>query len=543
MTDRTRKLYYGDCLDVIREMISDASVDLVYLDPPFNSKATYNVLFKPPEELGEAAQIKAFEDTWHWTVQTEREYAEILKNPYGNTDLAKLVSALRQFLGENDMLAYLVHMANRLLDIRRVMKDTASIYLHCDPTASHYLKLVLDAVFGARNYRTEIIWKRTSAHSDTKQGRKQHGRIHDVIFFYTNDGEHLWNPVYTLYDEEYIETFYRHIEEETGRRFTTSDLTAAKPGGDVEYEWKGIKPYKGRYWAYSRANIEKFEKENRLYYTKTGMPRLKNYLDKMPGVTLQDLWSDIKPTPKSEKLSYPTQKPLALMERIIRASSNESDIVLDPFCGCGTTVHAAEKLKRSWIGIDITHLAINLIRTRLADAFPGVEIETHGLPASYAGALELARADKHEFELWVLGELDAMPYKGGRKGADTGIDGYIFFRYVEGDMVRDGKAVVEVKGGGTGVKDVRNLDAVVEREGADLGILVSALKPTKKMYEHAAGRGTVTLGTRDYLKLQVIFLKDLMEGRARVEYPESGKIEHTKQAPRHRRDDQEKLIE
>ncbi len=216
-------------------------------------------------------------------------------------------------------------------------------------------------------------------------------------------------------------------------------------------------------------------------------------------------------------------------------------MVLDPFCGCGTTVHAAEQLKRSWIGIDITHLAINLIRSRLTAAFPGIEIETHGLPMSYAGALELARADKHEFELWVLGELDAMPYKGGRKGADTGIDGYLFFRYVVGEKVTDGKAIVEVKGGGTGVKDVRNLDAVVEREGADLGVLVSALKPSGKMYEHAAGKGSVTLGTKEYPRLQVVWLKDLMEGRARVEYPESGKIEHTKKAPRHRRDYQEEI--
>jgi len=534
----------------MRGMIPESCVDLVYLDPPFNSNATYNVLFKPPEELGDAAQIKAFEDTWHWTVQTEREYAEILKNPYGNSDLAKLVSALRQFLGENDMLAYLVHMANRLLEIRRVMKDTASIYLHCDPTASHYLKLVMDAVFGFKNYCTEIIWKRTSAHSDTKQGRKQHGRIHDVIFFYTNDGEHLWNPVYTLYDENYTETFYRHIEEGTGRRFRLSDLTAAKPGGDTLYEWKGVKPYEGRYWAYSKDKMQQFEDEGRLYYAKTGMPQYKRYLDEMPGVTLQDLWTDIKPTPKSEKLSYPTQKPLALMERIISASSNEGDTVLDPFCGCGTTVHAAEQLKRSWLGIDITHLAINLIRTRLTNAFGELPVEIIGLPASYAGALELARADKHEFELWVLGELDAMPYKGGRKGADTGIDGYIFFRYLDEarglsplskPAVRDGKAIVEVKGGGTSVKDVRNLDAVVEREGADLGVLVSALKPSGKMYEHAAGRGPVTLGSKDYPKLQVVWLKDLMEGRARVEYPESGKIEHAKKAPRHKRDYQEEM--
>ncbi len=492
MPDKVRKLFYGDCLDVMRGMIPDESVDLVYLDPPFNSKATYNVLFKPPEELGEAAQIKAFEDTWHWTVQTEREYSEILKNPYGNTDLANLVSALRQFLGENDMLAYLVHMANRLLEIRRVMKPTASIYLHCDPTASHYLKLILDSVLGKSKLRNEVVWcyRRYTAKS------KRFQRLHDIIFFYTKEHEYTFNHLYIPYGEKSGKKDSHYKQDEEGRWFRWQKR-------------KGQEPYK-------------------------------IYLKK--GVRLGDWWDlPIINASSKERLSYPTQKPLVLLKRIIQASSNEGDVVLDPFCGCGTTVHAAEALKRNWIGIDITHLAINLIRSRLQSAFPGIEIETHGLPVSYAGALELARADKHEFELWVLGELDAMPYKGGRKGADTGIDGYLFFRYLEGKKALDGKAIVEVKGGGTGVKDVGYLDAVVVREGADLGILVSALKPSKKMYEHAAGRGTVTLGTRDYPKLQVIFLKDLMEGRARVEYPESGKIEHTKTAPKHQRKDQLKL--
>jgi site-specific DNA-methyltransferase (adenine-specific) len=519
MPERTRQLYYGDCLDVMRRHLPDAWVDLVYLDPPFNSKATYNVLFKPPEELGEAAQIRAFEDTWHWTVQTEREYAEILKNPYGNTDLAKLVSALRQFLGENDMMAYLVHMANRLLEIRRVMRDTASIYLHCDPTASHYLKLVMDAVFGARQFRNEIIW----AYRGAGVPKRDFARRHDVIFRYSKTNK------YALYVDavrmEYAEATKERFAHYIGNIRRTGDYGQQKlhPKGKHPDDWWQIQP--------------------------------------------------IAPSAK-ERLSYPTQKPMTLLERIILASSKEGDVVFDPFCGCGTTVHVAEHLKRDWIGIDITHIAITLIRGRLHEAFGDLNVETHGLPASYAGALELARVDKHEFELWVLGELDAMPYKGGRRGADTGIDGYLFFRYLDEarggtkeeardgtkeearglsplstpspsplskPVVRDGKAIVEVKGGGTNVKDVRNLDAVVEREGADLGVLVSALKPSGKMYEHAAGRGTVTLGTKDYPRLQVIWLKDLMEGRARVEYPESGKIEHTKQAPRFKKDYQEEL--
>jgi DNA modification methylase len=567
-----RKLYYGDCLSVLREHIPDESVDLVYLDPPFNSKATYNVLFKPPEELGEGAQIKAFDDTWHWNLDTENEFDELLHNPH-SSDLANLMQALERFIGKNDMLAYLVHMANRLLELRRVMKDTASLYLHCDPTASHYLKLVLDGVFGARNYRTEIVWKRTSAHSDTKQGMAQHGKIHDIIFFYTKSDDWLWKPVYTPYSDDYIESFYKYVEEKTERRYRKSDLTAAKPGGDTKYEWrvkrpeggewetdttnewkepkpdweyKGVLPYKGRSWAYSKSNMRKFACEGRICYSSTGMPCYKRYLDEMPGVPLQDLWTDIRPTPRSEKLSYPTQKPLALLERIIKASSSEGDVILDPFCGCGTTVHAAEDLGRSWIGIDITHLAIALIRKRLADTFGELPLEVIGLPESYAGALELARADKHQFELWVVGLLNAQPYKGGRKGADTGIDGYLRFKFFGESQkgkpkVERGTAIIEVKGGQAGVKDVRNLGGVVEREKADLGVLVSALKPSKPMYEHAAGKGKVTLGARDYPRLQVIWLKDLLEGTVRLEYPEAGRIDHTRTAPKQPRDYQEEL--
>jgi len=530
----------------MRGMIPDASVDLVYLDPPFNSNATYNVLFKPPEELGDAAQIRAFEDTWHWTIQTEREYEEIRNNPYGNSDLAKLTGALLQFLGQNDMMAYLVHMANRLLEIRRVMKDTASIYLHCDPTASHYLKLVMDAVFGVNNFRNEITWKRRHGFSSAVHESNRFGTCTDIIFFYSKSLKAKFTPQYNKDSKEYKEYVAKcfTLVDENGRRYQATSLTNPAYRPNLIYEYKGFKP-PANGWMITKEKMEQWDKEGRIHFpkNKNGRLRRKSFVDELMGMPIQNLWDDIVQigAHDAERLGYPTQKPQALLERIISASSNEGDVVLDPFCGCGTTVHAAEKLGRSWIGIDITHLAINLIRTRLTAAFPGIEIETHGLPASYAGALELARADKHEFELWVLSEIGAMPYKGGRKGPDTGIDGYLFFGYPEGKKVRDGKALIEVKGGSTGVKDVGYLDAVVVREGADLGALVSALKPTSKMREHAAGKGTVTLGTRDYPRLQVIWLKDLMEGRARVEYPEAGRIEYTKKAPRHRREYQEEM--
>jgi adenine specific DNA methylase Mod len=239
-------------------------------------------------------------------------------------------------------------MAPRLVELRRVLKESGSIYLHCDPTASHYLKLLMDGVFGATMFRTEIVWKRSSAHNDGKQGRKMHGHIHDVILFYSRADDWIWNQTFTEYDESYTTSFYRYIEEGTGRRYRLGDLTAAKPGGDTSYEWKGRGPYKGRFWAYSRANMEEFEREGRLVYSKSGMPAYKRYLDEMPGVPLQDVWTDIPPIgPQAqERLGYPTQKPEALLERILRASSNEGDVVLDPFCGCGTTVQVAQKLDR-----------------------------------------------------------------------------------------------------------------------------------------------------------------------------------------------------
>ncbi|MCD4732906.1 restriction endonuclease [bacterium] len=492
MSERVRQLYYGDCLSVMREQLADESVDLVYLDPPFNSKATYNVLFKPPEKMGEGSQIKAFDDTWHWNLESEREYDEILQNPQ-SSDLANLMEALRRFLGINDMLAYIVHMANRLLEIRRVMKPTASVYLHCDPTASHYLKLVMDGLFGAKNFRNEVIWHYSGWN---RKLRDSYNKRHDVILFYSKDIKVVNFNSYALPWEsegEYVKVRKQKVRLDSDeRKYVLSD----KGGGE----------------------------------------RVKRYLSEamVYGKPVDTIW-DIPKLNNSdkEKLSYPTQKPQALLERIIEASSNEGDVVFDPFCGCGTSIHAAEALKRNWIGIDITHLAIALIKKRLTDAFGELAITTRGLPTSYAGAMELARADKHQFELWVIGLLNAQPYKGGRKGADTGIDGYLRYKYiVEGERDPErGTAIIEVKGGQTGVKDIRNLDSVITREQAEQGILVSAVKPTKKMLEHAAGKGLVKLGFQEYPVMQVIWLKDLMEGKAQVLHP-SYRIDHTKQAPK-----------
>ncbi|MGB7420048.1 MAG: DNA methyltransferase [Erythrobacter sp.] len=442
---------------------------------------------------------------------------------------------MRGFLGENDMVAYLAMMAARLIELHRVLKDTGSLYLHCDPTASHYLKMLLDGVFGFRGYRSEISWKRSSAHSDAKQGRSQYGNIRDTIFFYTKSTDWTWNWQFTDYDESYVSSAYRHSDPD-GRTYRRDNLTAAKPGGDVSYKWpvkrptdgaweadlsaefehpqegweyKQVPPYKNRFWAYSKENMRKFATENRLAYAASGMPEYKRYLDEMPGVPLQNSWHDIPPTAGKERLGYPTQKPLALLERIIAASSNEGDVVLDPFCGCGTALDAAEKLGRQWIGIDVTHLAINLIEQRLTDAHPDAAFEVVGRPESLAGAEELARRDKHEFEKWIVPKLDGHLFEGGRKGADGGIDGFIYFKP---DGKKTEKAILSVKGGeNVGVGMIRDLHSTMEREKASASVFVTKALPTKPMLNEAAKVGLFEseVTGRKHPRLQILTLAEI----------------------------------
>ncbi len=514
MTSQAKnRLFYGDNLHILREHIADESVDLIYLDPPFNSNANYNVLFKSPDGIDSQSQIEAFEDTWHWNDNAERAFDEVLTS--GNTDAAEMLRAMRSFLKENDMMAYLAMMCVRMLELHRVLKPTGSLYLHCDPTASHYLKILLDAVFGKRFYRNEICWKRTSSHNDAAQGLSRYGKTHDIILYYSKDKSTRWNVQYSEYNSSYKKQHYGNIDKVSGRSFKTSDLTAAKPGGDVSYEWKGVRPPSGRYWAYSRANMEKFHAEGRLHYSRgSGMPRLIHYLDEMPGTVLGDFWDDIPPinSQAAERLGYPTQKPLALLERILAASSNEGDVVLDPFCGCGTTIHAAEKMNRRWIGIDITHLAIGLIRRRLVEAFPRVQYDVIGVPKDAGAARMLAEADKYQFQFWALSMVEAVPYKGGRKGADGGVDGYIYFKP---DGRTTEKAVVSVKGGANvGVGMIRDLIATIERERAKVGVLISLEDPTSRMRIEAATAGfykTEALG--DFPRIQILTIEDLFDGR------------------------------
>ena len=507
-------LYYGDNLLVLREHIPDESVDLVYLDPPFNSNASYNVLFK--EKTGEEspAQIKAFTDTWEWTQETQFTYElDIIRNPAVPSAVKDMIGSFRQFIGQNAMMAYLVMMAPRLVELHRVLKPTGSLYLHCDPTASHYLKILLDAVFGARNFRNEVVWPRTNAHHDAKR----YGRIHDVVLYYSKSIKRVWNPIYTSYSSDQIETHYSRIEEATGRRFRLSDLSAQKPGGDVEYEWNGVSPPRGRYWAYSKANMEAFENEDRLYYTKKGHPFLKRYLDEMPGNPVQDIWADVPfiHGSSAELLGYKTQKPEALLERIIRASSNEGDVVLDPFCGCGTAVAAAQKLGREWMGVDITHLAVALMKNRLKTAFdlePRRDYDVVGEPQDAGSARALWEQDPYQFQFWAVSLLEAQPQQEQRRGADRGVDGMLYF--LDGPRRTPHKVVIQVKGGHVSSPQIRDLKGVVEREKAALGLFISLEEPTRDMRTEAASGGLFhsDLWDRDYPKIQIRTVAEMLEG-------------------------------
>lgn len=518
MTDRANQLHFGDCLDVMKSsVIPSESIDLIYLDPPFKSNASYNVLFKSPKGHKSDAQIHAFEDTWHWGEHAEAEYHELLTQVH-NAKLSEAIVALRNILGENDMMAYLVMMANRLLEMHGDLKPTGSLYLHCDPTASHYLKLLLDQIFGVENFLSEVIWKRTGTHSSANRWAP----VHDVILVYGKSSTVTWNRPYVPLDEDHKGRHYRHVDSE-GRRYTHGELTG--PGtrnGRSGVPWRGFDVASlGRHWTTTVERLEDLYKAGRIYLPEDGSwPRLIRFEDESKGRALGDIWTDIPPINMQarERLGYPTQKPLALLERIISASSNPGDTVLDPFCGCGTAIHAAQKLGRRWIGIDITHLAVNLIERRMREAFPGIEFEIHGTPKDYGGAVRLAEEDKYEFQWWALSLIHARPYQGKKKGADEGIDGIIFF-LDDGTQIPK-KIVVSVKGGTRKHVDIKEVIGTVEQHKAQMGFLLSLEEPSDQMQKVAATAGYYTAPNgAKFPKIQILSVKGLLDGTERPRYP------------------------
>lgn len=512
MSQETKnRLYYGDNLDILRHYIPDESVDLVYLDPPFNSNANYNVLFAEKDGSRAASQIRAFDDTWTWDADDEVVYSELVMK---GGKVADVLQAFRTFLGPCDMMAYLVMMAPRLVELRRVMKPYGSIYLHCDPTASHYLKLIMDAVFSPVNFVNEIVWKRSDAHNDAKQGASHYGRIHDVILFYAKSHELTFNTMYIPLPEKTVENWYRYIESETGRRYNKADVTG--PGGAAKgnpyYEWKGVT----RYWRYSKERMALMDAEGRLVYSKTGMPYQKRYLDESKGVSVQDWWDDIPMLrgiqKNGERLGYPTQKPESLLDRIIQGSSNKGDIILDPFCGCGTMIASAQRLDRKWIGIDITHLAIAIMRQRLQDTFGDfVKYEVIGEPTSIPDAQALAESDQYQFQWWALGLVGARPVE-QKKGADKGIDGKIVFPSEHPGEFQS--VIISVKAGHITPNHVRDLRGVVEREKAAIGVLISMHDPTSPMKTEAATAGLfVSPDWGRFPKIQLLTISELLAGK------------------------------
>lgn len=539
----TNVLYYGDNLDVLRRHLDDESVDLVYLDPPFNSNQDYNVLFAEHDGTRAAAQIRAFEDTWRWDESSARAYEEIVQQG-GRTGLA--MEAFRTFLGNSDMMAYLAMMAPRLIELRRVMKPTASIYLHCDPTASHYLKMLMDAVFGPQFFRSEIIWKRSSAHSSSRR----YSAVHDTILFYTKSDEYLWNPYHSPLPQETIDAWYNNIEPVTGRRFNRADLTApGRSPGPSGAPWRGIDPTKkGRHWAIpgflgalvagksTHEALDALDEAGRIFWPKMagGIPMVKRYLEEAKGVPPLDVITDVSPLNNvaAERLGYPTQKPEALLNKFIMASSEEGQTVLDPFCGCGTSIAAAERLRRKWIGIDITHLAIGLIRSRLRDQFGDVIANGYkvvGEPTTIKDAAELAREDPYQFQWWALGLVGARREE--KKGADKGIDGRLAFH----DEKLGGKTkhvILSVKAGKLHADHVRDLRGVIEREGAELGVLISMDKPTKLMRSEAASAGFYKSSWGQHARIQLLTIAELLGGTG-IDYPAPRQTNVThKRAPR-----------
>jgi len=514
-------LYYGDNLEILRRYIENESVDLVYLDPPFNSNQDYNILFAERNGSRAAAQIKAFEDTWHWDKVSAAAYQEIVE--IGPARVSQAMQAFRTFLGENDMMAYLAMMAPRLVELQHVLKPTGSIYLHCDPTASHYLKILMDGVFGPYNFRNEISWQRSQTRSSISRIFK---RAHDIILFYSKTGDYHFDLQYKELSEASLKLYTK--KDKRGFYRLVPVVVSGRRKGETGKTWRGIDPNlrgkSGSHWLTVPAKLEDYEKQGLLVWPKktNGLPQLKYYLEDNKGVPVTDFWDDIDLiSPSSvESLGYPTQKPEALLERVIQASSNEGDLVLDPFCGCGTAIAVAQRLNRRWIGIDITHLAVALMKHRLHDMFGnGVQYKVIGEPVSLPDAKALAENDPYQFQWWALGLVGARPIE-EKKGADRGIDGRLYFHdEADSKKGRTKQIILSVKSGKVSVKDVRDLRGVVEREDAQIGVLICMEKPTRDMRRESASAGFYKSHWGTHQKLQILTIEELLIGH-KIDYPD-----------------------
>jgi DNA modification methylase len=521
------QLFCGDNLEILQQYFPDECVDVIYLDPPFKSNQNYNLLFEHKDDIRTKSQKLAFEDTWEWTKEAHDFVEETINTP---GKLSDAFVGFRALLGPSDMLAYLAMMAPRLRELHRVLKRSGSLFLHCDPTASHYLKVLTDAIFGGANFRNEVVWKRSDAHNDAKQGAKHFGRVHDVLLFYTKSDDPFFRTLYRPLPQSTVENWYRNVEEDTGRRYNKADVTG--PGGAAKgnafYDWKGNK----RYWRYKREKMEALEAAGKLVYSKSGMVYEKRYLEDSKGVPVQDWWDDISMlrgiSGNKERVGYPTQKPRALLERIIESVSEPGAVVLDPFCGCGTAIEAAQKLMRRWVGIDVADIAIKVVRDRLKKNFPhGIEQEYELIyePRDLATAETLALEDPFQFQQWAVRKLGGGEI---RKGADRGVDGRLYF--VDDGTHKLKHILVSVKAGKRIMPAfVRDLRGTVEREKAAMGVLIVATKPTKSMKQEAVAAGSYKSLLGIFPKMQIVTAAQLLENTG-CEIPPLVKIQSTRKS-------------
>ena len=518
------RLYYGDCLTVMQEHMNLGSVDLIYLDPPFNSNREYNAIYKDETGRPLPDQMDAFCDMWEMDEERERvlRTMPILMREAGVDDKAAefwrlWMNALRHT--QPRLLAYLSYMVERLLTMKGILKPTGSIYLHCDPTASHYIKAMMDAILGHDNFRGEIIWKRTSAHNSANRP----GPVHDVLLFYSASGKYVWNTIHQAYDQSYVDAFYTHTNSD-GRRWRRSDLTGAGVrSGETGNTWRGIDiTAKGRHWSRSPEDLDKLDAEGRVHWPKRegGMPMLKRYLDEQPGVLMQDIWTDIKPIHNlaAERMGYATQKPVALLERIIRSSSNEGDVIFDPFCGCATTIEAAHRLNRRWIGIDIAiHAVKRVVLIRLRDRLglkEGEDFTIEGVPRDIVGARDLWTRDKYHFQKWAIEQVEGFVTV--KRTSDGGIDGRLYFGLPNNrDLC---SMAIEVKGGkNVGIKEVRELRGVLDGDVALLAglIVMEPFGPTKErnIKRFMAEAGDLNVMGVKYSRMQLLTVPEILEGK------------------------------
>ncbi|WKW51348.1 DNA methyltransferase [Rhodomicrobium lacus] len=518
------KLWYGDNLTIMQAMPMH-SVDLIYLDPPFKSDANYNLLYKNMTGKPVPEQAEAFFDTWELDA-AKLEIARtmpVLMRQHGVDDQYVefwriWMQALRNT--QPELLAYLIYMVQRLLYMKSILRPTGSIYLHCDPTASHYIKVMMDGIFGHRNFQNEIVWKRTFGHGDSRTW----SRVSDYILFYTAGQRFTWNIPYEKHSDEYLKSHYGQSDN-SGRAFQLTSILSPSPRPNMMYEWKGF-PSPPMGWRFSKERMTELDQKGLIWYPRhkdgtldtSKRPRFIRYLDEQKGSVTTTIWTDIPPinARSKDRLGYPTQKPVDLLKRIIEASTNPGDVVFDPFCGCGTTIYAAEQSRRKWIGCDIAILSIKLVREVLAERYRLVEgrhYEVDGIPVSVEQAQELFKRDPFQFQHWVVERIGGFPMQ--KKVADRGIDGRLYFEK-KGEL---GEMVLSVKGGKLRPTDVRDLRGVMEREGSEMGGFLSLQEPSKAMRGEAADAGIYEYGGVQYQRLQLLTVADILEGKREFHMP------------------------